>query len=110
MQLIAGRTAQEYNRRKNRNVKSELGSEAMHRDIEHIDGAYALREQSEVYDGNLIGDTATKMLELPRDNVVRSVTPSSMMKLAQLICCLLSLVQWLCQHRSGFAAQETRHP
>ena len=39
------------------NVKSELGSKAMHRDIEHIDGAYTLREQSEVYDGNLIGDT-----------------------------------------------------
>jgi hypothetical protein len=33
------------------NVKSELGSKAMHRDIEHIDGAYTLREQSEVYDG-----------------------------------------------------------
>jgi hypothetical protein len=39
------------------NVKSELGSKAMHRDIEHIDGAYTLREQSEVYDGNLVGDT-----------------------------------------------------
>ena len=33
MQLIAGRTAQEYHRRKNRNVKSELGSKAMHRAI-----------------------------------------------------------------------------
>ena len=32
-QLIAGRTAQEYHRRKNRNVKSELGSKAMHRAI-----------------------------------------------------------------------------
>ena len=63
MQLIAGRTAQEYNRRKNRNVKSELGSKAMHRDIEHIDGAYTLREQSEVYDGNLIGDTEPLRLE-----------------------------------------------
>ena len=39
MQLIAGRTVQEYNRCKNRNVKGELGSKAMHRDIEHIDGA-----------------------------------------------------------------------
>ena len=51
--------------RKNRNVKSELGSKAMHRDIEHIDGAYTLREQSEVYDGNLIGDTAPLRLENP---------------------------------------------
>jgi hypothetical protein len=33
MPLIAGRTAQEYHRRKNRNVESELGSKAMHRDI-----------------------------------------------------------------------------
>ena len=62
-QLIAGPTAQEYNRRKNRNVKSELGSKAMHRDIEHIDGAYTLREQGEVYDGNLIGDTEPPRLE-----------------------------------------------
>jgi len=45
------------------NVKSELGSKAMHRDIEHIDGAYTLREQSEVYDGNLIGDTEPLRLE-----------------------------------------------
>jgi hypothetical protein len=30
----------------------------MQRDIEHIDGAYALREQSEAYDGNLTGDMA----------------------------------------------------
>ena len=33
MQLIAGRMAQEYNRRKNRNAESELGSKAMHRAI-----------------------------------------------------------------------------
>ena len=45
------------------NVKSELGSKAMHRDIEHIDGAYTAREQSEVYDGNLIGDTEPLRLE-----------------------------------------------
>jgi hypothetical protein len=63
MELIAGRTAQECNRRKNRNVKSELGSKAMQRDIEHIDGAYTLREQSEAYDGNLIGDTEPLRLE-----------------------------------------------
>ena len=44
-------------------MKSELGSKAMHRDIEHIDGAYTLREQSEVYDGNLIGDTEPLRLE-----------------------------------------------
>lgn len=37
--------------------------QAMHRDIEHIDGAYTLREQSEVYDGNLIGDTEPLRLE-----------------------------------------------
>ena len=45
------------------NVKSELGSKAMQRDIEHIDGAYTLREQSEVYDGNLIGDTGPLRLK-----------------------------------------------
>ena len=45
------------------NVRSELGSKALHRDIEHIDGAYTLREQSEVYDGNLIGDTEPLRLE-----------------------------------------------
>jgi hypothetical protein len=32
------------------NVKSELGSKAMHRENEHSDGANTLREQSEVYD------------------------------------------------------------
>jgi hypothetical protein len=35
----------------------------MHCDIEHIDGAYTLREQSEVYDANLIGDTEPLRLE-----------------------------------------------
>jgi len=34
-----------------------------HVNIEHIDGAYTLREQSEVYDGNLIGDTEPRRLE-----------------------------------------------
>jgi hypothetical protein len=37
--------------------------QAMHRDIERIVGAYTLREQSEVYDGNLIGDTEPLRLE-----------------------------------------------
>lgn len=51
----------------------------MHRDVEHIDGAYALREQSEVYDGNLASETeplrlenrsfGTKMLELHRHSL-----------------------------------------
>ena len=45
------------------NVKSELGSKAMHREVEHIDGAYALREQSEVYDGNLPSETEPLRLE-----------------------------------------------
>ena len=45
------------------NVRSELGSKALHCDIEHIDGAYTLQEQSEVYDGNLIGDTEPLRLE-----------------------------------------------
>ena len=49
MQLIAGRTAQEYHRRKNRNVKSELGSKAMHREVEQFEGTHVLREASEVY-------------------------------------------------------------
>jgi hypothetical protein len=39
------------------NVKSELGSEAMHRDVEHIDRMYVLREQSEAYNGNLPSET-----------------------------------------------------
>ena len=34
-----------------------------HVNIEHIDGADTLREQSEVYDGNLIGDTEPRRLE-----------------------------------------------
>ena len=45
------------------NVKSELGSKAMHRDVEHIDGAYALREQSEAYDSNLPSETEPLRLE-----------------------------------------------
>ena len=34
-------------------VKSELGSRAIHRAVERIDGAYALREESDAYDGDL---------------------------------------------------------
>ena len=45
------------------NVKSERGSKAMYRDVEHIDGAYALREQSEAYDGNLPSKTEPLKLE-----------------------------------------------
>ena len=37
-------------------VKNELGSKAMHRAVEQIDGAYTLREQGEAYDGNLPGE------------------------------------------------------
>jgi putative transposase len=35
------------------NVRSELGSKAMHRDIEDIDGAYTLREQSDFVAGKI---------------------------------------------------------
>lgn len=45
------------------NVKSELGRKAMHRDVEHIDGAYALREQSEAYDSNLPSETERVRLD-----------------------------------------------
>ena len=31
------------------NVKSELGSKAMHRAVEQVSGTYALRERSETY-------------------------------------------------------------
>ena len=34
-------------------VKTELGRKALHRAVEHIDGAYALREQGEAYNGDL---------------------------------------------------------
>jgi hypothetical protein len=34
-------------------VKSELGIKAMHREVERAAGTYALREQSEVYGGDL---------------------------------------------------------
>jgi hypothetical protein len=35
----------------------------MHRCVEHIHGAYTLREQSEVYNGNLTGETEPLSLE-----------------------------------------------
>ena len=34
-------------------VKSKLGTKAIHRAVERIDRAYALREESEAYDGDL---------------------------------------------------------
>jgi len=30
-------------------IKGELGSKAMHRDVEQFEGAHVLREESEVY-------------------------------------------------------------
>lgn len=33
------------------NVKGELGSKALHRTVEHRDGAYALREPGDAYNG-----------------------------------------------------------
>jgi REP-associated tyrosine transposase len=44
-------------------VKSELGSKAMHRAVEQIDGAYALREKSEAYDGALGTESEPLSLE-----------------------------------------------
>ena len=38
-------------------VKAELGGKALHGEVEQFDGAYALREQSEAYDGNLPSET-----------------------------------------------------
>jgi putative transposase len=44
-------------------VKGELGSKALHRGVEHIDRAYALRERSEAYDGNLASKSEPLRLE-----------------------------------------------
>ena len=60
MQLIAGRTAQEYNHHKNQHGAfweplSRDGDEAdehLHRAVEDIDGAYTLRDYGEAYDGD----------------------------------------------------------
>jgi putative transposase len=38
-------------------VKSELGSRAMHRAVEQKDGAYALRERGEAYNGEFGGES-----------------------------------------------------
>jgi hypothetical protein len=32
-------------------VKTELGAKALHRDLEQVDGTYALRESGEAYSG-----------------------------------------------------------
>jgi len=44
------------------NVKSELGSKALHRAVEQFDGAYALRERSEAYARDL--DSGSEPLRL----------------------------------------------
>ena len=44
-------------------VKAELGSKALNRGVEEFDGAYALREQSEAYDGNLRSESEPLSLE-----------------------------------------------
>lgn len=44
-------------------VKGDLGSKALHRGIEQFDGTYALREESEAYDGNLGKETDPLRLE-----------------------------------------------
>ncbi|HEU4340348.1 MAG TPA: hypothetical protein VFU31_02140 [Candidatus Binatia bacterium] len=43
-------------------VKGELGSRATHRAVEHVEGAYALREESEAYNRNL--DSESEALSL----------------------------------------------
>jgi putative transposase len=45
-------------------VKSELGSKAIHRAVERIDGAYALREESEAYDGDLCIERLSNLANL----------------------------------------------
>jgi hypothetical protein len=61
-------------------VKSELGSKALHRAVEHIDGAYMLREESGAYDCDLASESeplrlktlssGTKLSKLQRHSVV----------------------------------------
>jgi hypothetical protein len=46
-----------------RERQGELGSKALHRAVEHIDGAYTLREQNEAYGGNLRSETEPLSLE-----------------------------------------------
>jgi hypothetical protein len=45
------------------NVKSELGSKALHREVEQIGGAYALRESSEAYNDDFDRETEPLRLE-----------------------------------------------
>jgi hypothetical protein len=45
------------------NVKSELGSKALHREVEQIGGAYALRESSEAYNDEFDRETEPLRLE-----------------------------------------------
>jgi REP-associated tyrosine transposase len=44
-------------------VKSELGRRAMHRGVEQKDGAYALRERNEAYNGDFSGESEPLRLE-----------------------------------------------
>jgi putative transposase len=44
-------------------VKSELGSKAAHRAVEHIDGAYTLREPGEAYNRDLGSESEPLRLE-----------------------------------------------
>jgi hypothetical protein len=46
------------------NVKGELGSKVLHRTVEHRDGAYALREPGDAYNG----DFGTKSEPLRLEN------------------------------------------
>ena len=44
-------------------VKGELGSRATHRAVEHVEGGYALREESEAYNGDLASENDALTLE-----------------------------------------------
>lgn len=44
-------------------VKSELGNKAAHRAVEHIDGAYTLREHGQAYDRDLGIESEPRRLE-----------------------------------------------
>jgi hypothetical protein len=44
------------------NVKSELGSKALQREVEQVGGAYALRESGEAYNGDF--DSESEPLSL----------------------------------------------
>ena len=64
-------------------VKSELGRRATHRGVEQKDGAYALRERGEAYNGDFGGESeplglentvfCTKILKLPKYNAARRI-------------------------------------